>query len=185
MIELLLKTIEKLKELAEVRDKRAEKIFEKFIEPIYKDIEAIHKDYLETLHQLAAVFSNPSSEVDVLRELCRKTLEIVEPRSQELEVTRDTIRACASLKNQYKGDTALFMDAVSDYLRGFYNYEVLHPSVYHHWTTRLRALSERWEVDYYPADLSRVALDMMEHLKKRWDKLSRVFVKIKLKVVSQ
>lgn len=41
MIELLLKLLDKLKELAELREKRYEKIFEKLIEPTFNELQTV------------------------------------------------------------------------------------------------------------------------------------------------
>lgn len=186
MIDALLRIVDKLKELLELREKRAEKMFEKFIEPVYKDMETVHKDYLETLHQLADILpAAGTADPEVIRQACEKALEFVHPRSRQLEVLRDTVRSYASLRDQFHGDVELFMNAVEDYFdmpRRFRAY----PSRYLYWLHLLSVLStDPEEFRGMPTELRPMALGMIGDLKDHWEHLSKVFVEIKLKVVSQ
>lgn len=189
MLDLLLKVLDKVKELLELRDKRQEKVFEKLIEPVYNEMQLVHQDYVEMLHQLAGLLSTGTESEDVAAK-CKKALEFLEPRSLKLEALRAKLRAHSSLvfdDVKLQKDVSSFLEALIDYLDGGPLPKLTtagRRSRYARWVSLLRNLThgEVIEDDLHIVQI--YALEMLEETKASWKNFSEVFAEIRVRSVS-
>lgn len=118
MLDLLLRILDNIKQLIELKDKRQDTIFEKLIEPIFNDLQIVHQDYLETLGQLHDLLPCKTDKADLYRRKIKKAEEFLTARSIKLEPVRERLRAYGDLQKATGKVTDLdrFLNGVLDYL---------------------------------------------------------------------
>jgi hypothetical protein len=119
MVELLLKLLDKLKELYEVQDRRQERIFEKLIEPIYKELQLIHEDYMESMHKLQQMMPQSDNDADSLLSR-QRALEYLKERRNKLQPARAKLETYSidfpDDSPKIQTDSQRFLLAVTAYL---------------------------------------------------------------------
>lgn len=188
MLEVLLRLLDKIKELLELRDKRQERIFDRLIEPTYNELQLIHQDYLEMLHQLGSLIPSDSDEWDVCETKTAQALELLRTRRVRFEAVREKLRACRdviySRKVSLHEDINSFLRAVLAYL--YYGAEEDDPwpvsSVHRTWINTLE--HERF---YMHSELEKIRLSYnrsVKHVREKWEDVSSVFSALRLNTIS-
>jgi hypothetical protein len=85
MLELLLKLIEQLTKLVDIREKNREEYFQRYVQPTYVTAEAIYSDYRSLLRKLRGML--------VQRRSSKAIIDFLEERREELLPARDRLRA--------------------------------------------------------------------------------------------
>ncbi|RKI50936.1 hypothetical protein D7X55_35115 [Corallococcus sp. AB049A] len=104
MIDLLLKLIDRLIQLKQYKTQRLERVFRSIIEPTYKELAEIHRDYLQMFEELGRQLPSPLEMNDEAgkRQLLR-TAEQLRQRRILFEPVREKVSA---LKRELFGTVA-------------------------------------------------------------------------------
>lgn len=196
MLDLLLRLLDNIKQLIELRNKRQDAIFEKLIEPTFKELGLVHQDYLETLGQLCALLPSEKDNKHVCRQKLKKARDYVISRSSKLEPVRDKLRAYEDLQNarvremgHKPTDLDQFLSAVLDYLSWSVAARYPMMSIYRTWMQRLEELvmglgePSRDTLPTSSFDLQRLQPDcksLAEDMRGRWSRVSAIYAKIKV-----
>ena len=102
MIDAGVRIIDRLIQLLQTREKRKEKYFNNFVEPLYKDAETIIKDYNVLFGELISKIENENSESG------EEIIKWIEQRRVTYWPLREKVRALLSDKNGRNTHTGKF-----------------------------------------------------------------------------
>lgn len=92
MVELLLKLIEQLTKLVDIREKNRREYFHLYVQPTYDTAEAIYRDYRSLLHELREMVDHAGDSEPIIG--------FLQERREELLPARDRLRALVAHRVQ-------------------------------------------------------------------------------------
>lgn len=179
MIDLVFKLVDELKQLVDVKDKRREKVFEKLIEPVYKELQLVHEDYPDSWREVERML-NGSDDPEQKRQ---KAIDYLEERRRKLQAVRTKLITYGNLilhdETRMHDNVYRFLSAVIDYIHG--------RTVWVD-TTRYRALISYLEgrrSPFDPTSAVNFVTQVIEGGEESWKEVSKVFTSIQVKTVGR
>jgi len=203
MLDSLLKALDKLIELARIKQKREKARLDEFFTPAFNEVQAVHADYLAMFTDLAIRIDKIPDGADHEHPVAQETLEFLTQRRIVQRPVREKLRALSSIgfADHYSDHERFFLAALDSYLRQttLTGNEMASVS-----TDILNQLKTVLGVDLTEEDLEvdvasrylrneRIRLDRVaenckdrcERLESAWLRLSEYHAKLKLHVISR
>ncbi len=185
MIELLLKLLDKLGQLQELRIARKRKAFKELAEPLFNELQGVHRDYLMNFSEARALVESSPDDL-------RSCIMYLKKRSAEFDPVRDKLVAFSkTIQTQHDAiEMDGFLSAIARYFPTG-NIEGLEDTIFHNGSTaytnliseleRMQNVSRlsvsRW--DRRPMSPETTIAAFMDHLQEKWEYVCEAFAKLK------
>jgi hypothetical protein len=204
MIDTLISILDRLIQLKEYRTKRIQHIYSELLEPVFVDLSAIHKDYLQMFTKLSSdVPFDWEKNLPGYQERLEKVVDFFQRKRLEFEPTRSRVRMmareleCLSISPEVEG----FVDSVICYLFGTVTFhENQDLSNYSEYKSVSETVLERLEIatqkrtdsrdsshlsDSIEDDIRSMVELIVIHQKASWEKSCSAFSKLKISIATQ
>ena len=89
IVDLIDKLIDRVIKLVETEKKQKKKLFEQFVDPVFKLFDEVHKDYLESFERYINLLSDPTTDINIVIETIKKDNLFTQNQRAKLKALAD------------------------------------------------------------------------------------------------